>query len=90
MTQRDYCGLRRAENPHNQWSGQPVILDWQLLEDQEAAGGVLRFAGGNPYKSMVGATGFEPALLAGYPMHLAKPIEARELVAGIASLHLSR
>ena len=30
-------------------------------------------------------------LLAGYQMHLAKPIEARELVAGIASLlHLSR
>jgi len=31
------------------------------------------------------------SLLAGYQMHLAKPIEARELVAGIASLlHLSR
>ena len=31
------------------------------------------------------------SLLAGYQMHLAKPIEARELVAGIASLlHLRR
>ena len=31
------------------------------------------------------------SLLAGYQMHLAKPIEARELVAGIASLlRLSR
>jgi PAS domain S-box-containing protein len=31
------------------------------------------------------------SLLAGYQMHLAKPIEARELIAGIASLlHLSR
>ena len=31
------------------------------------------------------------ALLAGYQMHLAKPVEARELVAGISSLlHLSR
>jgi CheY-like chemotaxis protein len=28
----------------------------------------------------------ERSLLAGYQMHLAKPIEARELVAGIASL----
>jgi CheY-like chemotaxis protein len=31
------------------------------------------------------------SLLAGYQMHLSKPIEARELVAGIASLlHLTR
>jgi CheY-like chemotaxis protein len=31
------------------------------------------------------------SLLAGYQMHLSKPIEARELIAGIASLlHLSR
>ncbi len=31
------------------------------------------------------------SLLAGYQMHLAKPIEARELVAGVASLlHLRR
>jgi CheY-like chemotaxis protein len=31
------------------------------------------------------------SLLAGYQMHLAKPVEARELIAGIASLlHLGR
>jgi CheY-like chemotaxis protein len=31
------------------------------------------------------------SLLAGYQMHLSKPIEARELIAGIASLlHLRR
>jgi CheY-like chemotaxis protein len=31
------------------------------------------------------------SLLAGYQMHLAKPVEAREIVAAIASLmHLSR
>jgi CheY-like chemotaxis protein len=87
LLQREHFDILVSDIGMPDLDGYELMRRVRLLASNNQAGPMAAIA----VTAYARAEDRQRSLLAGYQMHLSKPIEARELVAGIASLlHLRR